>query len=416
MRTKTKLTLIGSALACGAVAPPSALAGGLELYELGTPDVGLASAGYAARADDASTLFKNPAGMSRLEGLQLQGGLQATYGSVSFTPNANTSNSLGRDGGGNAIGWLPGGSLFITDKLSDQWSVGLGILSYLGLAADYNDHWVGRYYVQNSALLGFSLMPTVSFKANDWLSLGAGLNAMDGAFNEQVAINTGSPIDGQMTLKDTTWGFGANAGVLIEPAKGTRFGITYLSRVNLDFSATPSFRLFSLPGASALDLGVKVPQSVMLSAYQDLNEKWALMADCGWQDWSQFGEVNVGVAGGSVIRTINAHYQDTFHGAFGAQYRPCEHWQFTGGVAFDSSAVESQYRTITMPMGQAWRFGVGALYHASAKLDLGLAYEYMYGGDLSVDQGQAGSQRGRVAGSYNDTWFNFITLNLTYRF
>ena len=85
----------------------SAMAGGIELYELGTPDVGLASAGYAARADDASTVFKNPAGMSRLEGSQFQGGLQAAYGSVSFTPNARTSPTLGNDGGGNAIGWLP---------------------------------------------------------------------------------------------------------------------------------------------------------------------------------------------------------------------------------------------------------------------------------------------------------------------
>jgi long-chain fatty acid transport protein len=69
------------------LAPRLAQAGGIELYEIATPDLGLASAGYASRADDASTLFKNPAGMSRLDGAQFQGGLQPLYGSVSFTPN-----------------------------------------------------------------------------------------------------------------------------------------------------------------------------------------------------------------------------------------------------------------------------------------------------------------------------------------
>ena len=46
--------------------PPASHAGGLLLYEVGTADVGLASAGYSARAQDASTVFTNPAGMTRL--------------------------------------------------------------------------------------------------------------------------------------------------------------------------------------------------------------------------------------------------------------------------------------------------------------------------------------------------------------
>jgi hypothetical protein len=70
MNHPAKLALIGSALACGALLPQSSQAGGIELYEIATPDVGLASAGYAARAQDASPLFKNPAGMSLLPASQ----------------------------------------------------------------------------------------------------------------------------------------------------------------------------------------------------------------------------------------------------------------------------------------------------------------------------------------------------------
>ena len=427
MKIQTKLSFAGTALALVALAPRSTQAGGLELYEIATPDVGLASAGYAARAQDASTLFKNPAGMSLLQGSQIEAGLQLTYGSVSFSPDAGTSPSLGNGGGGNAIGALPAASGFFVYDLSEKWKVGLGMLSYFGLATRYDDNWVGRYYVQDGALLGMSFLPTVSFKATDWLSIGAGLNAMYGYLDSKMAVNTGTPLDGQLKLKDDTWGFGANLGVMIEPREGTRIGLTYLSPVKLDFKPTPNLSLVGgnlanlLLNPPQLDLGMTVPQSVMVGFYQDLSPKWAIMADVGWQNWHQFGEVQVGVdvasSGGSArYVTANLDYQDTWHGALGAIYRPAEKWQLMGGVAFDSSSVNNANRTVTVPMGQAWRFGLGASYQLSRAVNINAAYEFLWAGDMPVAQGSDTSLRGRVSGSFHDSWFSFATVNLTWKF
>ena len=422
MKRNTKLTIIGSALACGAALSTTVHGGGIELYEIATPDVGLASAGYAARAQDASTVFKNPAGMSLLPGSQFQGGLQLTYGSVSFSPDSSTSAFLGNDGGGNAVGALPAGGLFFTHQLSDRFAVGFGTFSYFGLATSYDDNWVGRYYIQEGALLGMSLMPAASFKATDWLSVGAGLNAMYGYLDEKLAIRTAVPGDGQMKLKDETWGFGANAGVMIEPRQGTRIGVTYLSPVKLDFQATPSFSnlggfaagkpIFANP--SQLDLGMTVPQSVMLSGYHELDAKWALMANVGWQNWSQFGKVDVGVdSANPTSLTANLNYQDTWHGAIGAQYRASEKWLLSGGVAYDSSAVSDSNRTLSVPMGQAYRIGLGAQWQVSEKVNLGAAYEFLWAGDMPVTQNSA--YRGNVSGGFNDAWFSFFTLNLSWK-
>jgi long-chain fatty acid transport protein len=427
MKIKTKLSLVGCALASAAIAPQLARAGGIELYEIATPDIGLASAGYAARAQDASTLFKNPAGMSLLQDSQLQAGLQLTYGSVSFSPDSATSPRLGNDGGGNAIGALPGAGAFFVYDLSEKWKVGLGMLSYFGLAANYNDNWVGRYYLQSGALIGMSFLPTVSFKATDWLSVGAGLNAMLGYMDSKLAVNTGTPLDGQLKLKDDTWGFGANLGILVEPREGTRIGLTYLSPVKLDFKATPDLSFVGgnlanlLLHPPQLDLGMTVPQSVMAGFYQDLSPKWAVMADVGWQNWHQFGEVQVGVdransGGAARYVTANLEYQDTWHGALGAIYRPCEKWQLMAGAAFDSSAVDNANRTVTAPMGQAWRFGLGASYQLSRAVNINAAYEFLWAGDMPVTQGSYSSLRGLVSGSFNDAWFSFATLNLTWKF
>ena len=225
MKTSQRLLLIGATFAGATLISQSALAGGIELYEIGTPDVGLASAGYAARAQDASTLFKNPAGMSLLDGPQLQAGLQGLYGDVKFSNNGSkTSPFLGSDNGRTAVGALPGMSLFVTYPLTEKLTVGFGTFSYFGLAEDYGNSWVGRYYVEKATLLGLTFMPAASFKVNDWLSIGGGLNAMYGYLDTQAAIRTLGTGDGQMKLKNDTWGFGGNAGIMIQPRQGTASG------------------------------------------------------------------------------------------------------------------------------------------------------------------------------------------------
>jgi len=398
---------------------------GVELYELATPDVGLASAGYAARAQDASTLFKNPAGMSRLQGAQFQGGLQLTYGNARFSPNQDTSPSLGSEDGGNAIGAIPALSGFYVHPLGERVRVGFGTFSYFGLAQKYDSDWVGRYFIQEGALVGVSLMPSLSVQVNEWLSVGAGLNAMAGYFKTQVAVNNLEPAlgDGQLEVQDTAWGFGANVGLLVEPRQGTRFGLTYLSAVDLDFSDRPSFQNLG-PGLGAvlgnprtLDVGMTVPQGVMFGVFQEVSEKWAVMLDVGWQNWNRFGKVDVGVqSSASSDLTVDANYQDTWHVAVGAQYRLSEKWRFSGGFAYDSSAVSDENRSVTTPMGEAYRFGVGAEWQLNQAINLGASYEFLWAGDMAVDQGSEPSLRGRVAGSYENSWFSFMAIHMTWKF
>jgi len=425
MKRNTKLALFGSAAICGSIGAPTVQAGGISLYEIATPDLGLASAGYSARAQDASTLYKNPAGMSYLQGNQLQAGLQLLYGSVNFSPNANTSPRLGTGDGGNAIGALPAASFFYVHELGEKLRVGFGLFSNFGLAQEYDNNWVGRYYVQKSTLIGLSLMPSLSYQVNEWFSVGAGMNAMYGYLENEVAVNNLDPGygDGQMKLKDSTWGFGANVGLMFEPTKGTRLGVTYQSPINLNFEDRPSFsnlgpglsRLLANP--AKLNLGMTVPQSVMVGVYQECTEKLAVMADAGWQDWSQFGKVDVGVQSANPQSlTANLNYNDTWHVALGAQYKLTEKWQLTGGFAYDSSAVSDQNRTVAVPMGQAWRIGMGALWQVSESVNLNAAYELLWAGDMSVDQGSNTSLRGRVAGAWENTMFNFFTLNVNWKF
>jgi long-chain fatty acid transport protein len=399
----------------------AAHAGGLSLYEIGTPDLGLAAAGYASRAQDASTVLTNPAGMTRLDGMELMLAGQGLYGVAQFTPGAATTPRLGTDGGGNAIGFLPGGSAFFVWSPTRDLRVGLGLFSNFGLAESYDAAWVGRYYVQSATLLGLSVMPAAAYRVADWLSLGASMNVMYGILKDQVAIDNLDPARGDGTLKldASAWGVGGEFGVLLEPAKGTRIGATYSTAVSLDFGATPSLANVAdrLQGAlqKPLTLGLKVPQGVMVSLYQEVTPALALLANFGWQDWSSFGKVDVQLANeAQTSATVQLHYVDSWHGALGAQIRVAPTWLLSTGVSFDSSIVSDQDRTPSLPLGASWRIAAGVQHPVSDSVELGAAYEFLWCGDLPMDQ-QRGPLSGRLEGTYRGVMLNFFAVNVKWR-
>ncbi|MEB0228300.1 OmpP1/FadL family transporter [Pseudomonas sp. 10S4] len=400
-------------------------AGGIMLYEIGTDNVGLANAGAAARAQGPSTIASNPAGLSYLQGTQITAGAQLLYGNLTFDRDANT-NGTGR-GSGNALDPIPGGSFFISHQLDDNWSVGFGSYGDFGLAANYNNDWSGRYFAQNVSLAGLSLVPSVAYRFNDQWSVGVGVKAMYGMLQDQTAIDR-SPFgltnrsDGYFKYEDSTWGYGANLGVIYAPQPGTRIGLAYTSKVDLNFEDKLNIHGTG-PGLDRLNglntkLDMQVPQTATLSLFQQLDPQWALLATVNWQDWSQFGDVAVQVdttAAGSQSTTVNAHFKDTWQLALGAQYQATRQLLWNVGVAYDSSAVSDANRTLNAPMGESWRLGTGATYALNKDTDVNVSWALVWLGDMPVDQTKTVSGV-RTSGQFDNAWIQAVTGNMTWRF
>jgi len=410
--------------------PPMAFAGGLFLSEIGTNDVGLAGVGWAARAQDASTLFRNPAGMSLLKGNQALFGAQILYGDVNFT-NGGSSSFLGTGNGGNPVDVVPAASGFYTHKLGQDFTVGFGVLSNFGLGMKYTGgDWVGRYYTQEALLAGVSFVPTASYRVNDKLSVGGGLNIMVAELKYITAINNGNPAlgDGSLRLQDVTAGVGGIFGVMLEPQNGTRVGVTYYSPIKLDFGATPSYNNVG-PGVNAalnaaglvgnrVNLGLTVPQRVLVSVYHELTDRLAVMGDFGWDNWSQFGKVDVSIDETGTSTTTNVPYRDTYHTGISGQYRVNPDWLINTGFGYDTSMVKDEDRTVALVLGPAYRYGLGAEWQATEKYNIGMNYGLWWEGDLPVKQtprlpGSAVS-RGSVVGGFNNTALHFFAFNVRY--
>lgn len=402
-----------------------AWAGGLMLYEIGTDNTGLANAGAAARAQGPSTIASNPAGMSYLPGTQITAGLQVLYGDLSFDRDSNTN--VPGSGSGNALDPIPGGSFFVTHQLDDHWSVGFGQYGDFGLAENYDNNWSGRYFAQNASVLGVSMVPSVAYRFNDQWSVGIGVKAMYGMLKADTAIDR-SPFgltdrsDGQFKYRDNDWGFGANVGVIYAPQPGTRLGLTYTSKVDLNFEDKLDVKgdgplLRRLDNANT-QLDMTVPQTVTLSLFQQLDRQWALLASVNWQDWSEFGQVGVQVdttANNAQSTTIDANYKDTWHLSLGAQYQATRQLLWNVGVAYDSSAVSDSNRTVTVPMAESWRLATGATYALNKDTDVNVSWAMVWLGDMPVDQSKTVSGD-RISGQFDSAWIQAVTGNMTWRF
>lgn len=422
--------LIKSSVAGGLLfASLQAEAGGIMIYEAGHEGTGLANAGSAVMASDPSILMTNPAGISQLAGTQINFNAQLILGDVSFSrDNANT---FGGNEGGNALKYLPGSSFFISHQLDERSSIGFGMYGNFGLALDYDDDWAGRYFAQESAIIGVSFQPTYAYKITDDLSVGLGPRFMLGYFRTEVAVNNnvlglGNAEDGQLRYKDTDWGTGANVGVLYNLNERTKLGLAWTSKIKLKFEDKPELKKITNPllrlalnrlDADQLNVDMNVPQTVTTSVSYQFDPQWTLLGSLGWQDWSDFGKVGVEVDTdlGSTSRTAQRQYKDTWHVSIGAQHQINPKLRWNVGLGYDSSAVDDKDRTVDNPMNEAWRLATGVSYALQDDVDVHMSYTLIYLGDMDVQQTKARSG-GSVSGEYKNAALHVLGGGVVWRF
>ena len=402
----------------------------LELYEIG--DIGTASAGQAALAEDASTAAKNPAGMTLLDRTQLMTSPGVLLPSTNFdvAPETNLKPAFGGTkggGGGNAGVFFPIGSFFYVRKLSERLRFGVAVYSDYGLGGDYGKTWVGRYYITEASLITGKVNPTLAYEVNDWLSVGAGFSFAVGRLTFQSKINNAAPRVPDGGLSEESWdeAFGAKVGILLRPISKLRIGLTYQSPEDYKFGFRPHVtglgqvlsRIRSRIGGVKVNVPLTEPQQAMLSGLYEVLPKWSLLADVGWQNWSAFGEFPVGISSPKQTTAVNAnlHFSDTCHAAVGQQLQIGEKWLWSAGFAYDSSPVSKANRNAVLPLDRQLRYGTGLQYQINRDVTTGVSWELMDAGPGPYSNIR-GPLAGTLQGHYSTNLLNFVAVNLIWKF
>jgi len=437
------------------IASGSALGAGFALIEQGVSGLGNAYAGGAASAEDATTVFFNPAGLTRLDGQQFIVGTHIIIPSVKFNNEGSTHvlqgvtkvPLLGGNGGeGGVTKVIP--NMYFSKKLSDRFTVGIGINVPFGLATEYDNTWVGRYHAIESDVLTVNINPAIAYKINENLSVGAGIsaqylktklsNAIDfgtldaiGAFVPFGILPGGLGLtpqlnDGFVNLDGDSWGFGYNFGILFEFDKNTRLGAAYRSRIkhtlkgDADFSGVPAglspYPVFKNTGVEA---DITLPDSLSVSFFHQFNPQWKIMADFTWTHWNLFKELRVNFDNPYQSSSVTTEeWQDSYRYSLGLTYSPNSNWTFRVGTAYDTSAVPNeQRRTPRVPdEDRIWTaFGIGYKFSKTVSFDLG--YAHLFIKDPKINKNPTGEDavRGGLKGTY-DSYINIVSAQLNVNF
>jgi long-chain fatty acid transport protein len=317
----------------------SVMAAAFYLSEFGSPSsLGTAGVGSTVNTSGADAAWTNPAGMTGMDEDTLMTGLMVMSPEVRFDSSVATA---GGGDGGNAseVAAIP--SVFYTRVLSEEARFGVSFVVVGGGGVDYGDNFTGRYSIQNVEMGMMALTPSFGYKVNDDLSLGIGISAIYTTLDQDIAINTPGPDDGQAKFEDfDDWGYQGILSLNYQLTTDTLLGVLYRSEADVELEG--DLKLEGLPpptGKQDTDLDWVNPQWLEVGLRHQLDDESTLMFNAGWQDWSEFSDNTITISALGVTDVVERNWDDTYHaGAAWIQRLDTESF-YTLAVSYESYTV-----------------------------------------------------------------------------
>jgi len=376
--------------------PQVARASGFAINSQSGSAVGNAFAGAGATAEDASTIWYNPAGMTALSGTSMSLTANVIRTSYEFQNTGSTGAfalpGTGEGGDGGVTALVPQG--YISTAVGDNVRLGLAVNVPFGLKTEYDSGWRGQLVALKSEAKSYNISPSIAYKINDVVSLGAGV---DYQYFSTTLTNYAGPIAGvaELDAHDTGWGY--NLGVMLNASPSTRFGFTYRSQIRYDLQGTANFS----GGGGLLNSGahadLTVPENASVNFYSSVSERWEVMASAVWTHWSRLQTLTVfrtspsalGTTG-SIVAQLPFNWRNTVMFALGANYKWSDKFKIRLGAFYDPATSNDATRTPRLPDERRILLAVGGRYSISDHDSLDFGYGHEFINDAAINDRVAG--------------------------
>lgn len=428
MRIKSLTFNVAVAVATFAVG--NASAAGFALQNQNGAGTGYAYAGSAAVAEDASTIYFNPAGMLYLsEGHHLTGALTVLDRSLKFSDQGTNSLRVAAppvpayplgDNGGDAGGYSFVPAAFWATSLNRDLRIGVGVSPTFGNATEWDDTFMGRYQGSYSEIKAINVNPSIAVRVNEVVALGFGINFMKfeadlrGKQPVTAALPATVDVESKLSGDDTGWGW--NAGALFQLSPATRVGVTYRSSIDLDVEGTVEAGPTSTPAKVAIEL----PDTASLAIAHQATDKLQILADYTWTGWSALPRLKV--QHGTFGVTLTDEYlgfKDSYRLGLGMQYQYTDALRLRAGVAYDQSPIRKpEDRTVRLPDSDRTWLAFGFNYKLNKQTSIDAGYAHLFFDKEKIDRrtvlGTTATAQ-VVRGSF-DTSVNILSVQLNHSF
>ena len=427
MKKSFQIAIISSAIATSLCLTANTFASGFALIDSSTSSMGQAHAGAAAVAEDPSTIFYNPAGMMYLEGTQISAGLHIIKSDAEFKDKGSTP--VGGGDGGNAgdIFYIP--NFYYVRDFGDKYKIGLGVNAPFGLATEYKDGWMGRYASTYSEVKSININPAISFRANEKLAIGLGMNIqyLEATLEKDIFQNAvpiaGTP-DGHAKMNGDSWAIGFNAGFIYEMTPQTRLGVHYRSEIShtlegdVEYESVHPF-LQTVAGKTNknVDAVIDLPSTFSMSLAHQASDKLTLLADVTFTKWSNFEELRIESGDAfDPVDLVEQKWNDVFRYSVGMKYAYNNQWTFRTGVALDETPIDDKRRTSRIPGDDRTWLSFGASYMANKNLTIDVGYSHLWVEDAKINEEYALlSGSGNLIGEF-DSDVDILSVQATWKF
>lgn len=363
-----------------------AYANGLFLPQQNVTNLGMAYAGTASLAEDASTSFYNPAGIHNINADR-----QLVVGAVFVDPRTLLYVSSANNTTGGAIGGglarpdnraiIP--NFHFTQKINNNWAMGLSLVSTFGSKTNYAEDSIVRFAGTKSEMITVNFAPSISYKFNNNWSFAAGPDILHSSISLDKMLSTGTGYNIKHRGKDNA-ALGYHLSLLYKLNKNTRFGLTYRSDIVTHYKGHADTFTTTVT-RKEISSKIHLPESVNFSAYHEFNPTWAVMGDFQWIRSSRTDKIYLDYADGVQV-TFDYNYKNSFRAAVGTTYNYNDNLQLKFGVSFDRTPTKNRTRVISLPEHNQVGVGFGAKYKMSKNFIINAAFVRVFTNTAQITQ------------------------------
>ncbi len=393
---KTRLfqkTLLATTVALSA---QQAMAAGFQLNAQSATGLGRAFAGDAVIADNASVMARNPAAMALFDKMSLSLGFESITTLIDVKDATYTAYSAGSssiDDTDSVGGTSVAPNIHLIVPVNDKFAWGVTAYSNFGTKTEFSDSYAATEYGGLTDVKSFNFGLAASYRANEHLSVGAGIDAIYGQGSIKRSGSTtlkgvlalgGITGDDLINVNDADgWGFGFNVGAVYELNANNRFGLSY--RHSPDFEAKDD---------SGQKITLPLPDMAEFSGFHKIdNTPFAVHYSVQWIGWSDFDQIDFENLNSnkSALAALSSTYdkqyqwQDGWHYAIGGTYYLNSTWTLRAGYMYDTSAQDS-VTSISVPDSDRQWLSTGFTYHINNQSNVDFGFTYLIGKDVDVSE------------------------------
>ncbi len=275
-------------------------------------------------------------------------------------------------------------------KISDKFTIGIGVTTPYGNSLSWGDTWDGRYLIQDISFHAIFIQPTVSYKILDNLSIGAGFTIAPGTveINKALPLQNQDGADGQVELSGSTLGYGFNAGIYFQATKSFSIGVDYRSKIDMNMDGgdavftVPASMQGYFPEGNTFSSSLPLPANLVVGLGWNPGEKITLGFDFQYVFWSAYQSLDFDFAENTPALQDSENPRNFSNSAvyrIGAEYHLNKKFDLRAGFYYDQTPIPEDYLTPETPGTNKYGMSGGLSWYITDKFSIDVSFLYIQG-------------------------------------